>query len=369
MIVDNIIRALGLFDSLMALTESNKAFYYKDHFDECTNRTYRIFNYRLAQYSEFQDNPAALESRGIMFDATTHELVCRPMHKFFNCGEGNVTDAGRRALCVMHKLDGSLISTWIDRFGDLRLKSKGSISSEQVSAASRWLSRSENRQFYQMLKQITKSDYTVNLEWISPENRIVVPYQSESLRILNLRSLYSGEYVFPNEDLFDRYIQIDQKYIVKCEMPAMNLDAISAMTGIEGFVVVFADGGWLKYKTDWYTVLHKSKDSVINDSALFEVCLKGQSDDLKYLFSDDAWALNKISEMEKKVFDAHNSLVYDVEKFVEDNRNLERKEFAIKAKEFPWMCLAMNGYQNKFIDYEKYLMNIRKSIIGESDNE
>ena len=72
----------------MALVETNEAFYYKDFTKE--NSIYRIFNYRLASYTDFQ-LPGALECRGTMFeineDGEPIRLASLPMEKFFNLNE------------------------------------------------------------------------------------------------------------------------------------------------------------------------------------------------------------------------------------------------------------------------------------------
>lgn len=354
------------YDYLTDLCNTNPAFYYTDITDKYTNHEYRIFNYRLAKYSDFT-HPIMNDCRGIMFSRQTKGVVCRSIHKFFNYGEGGVEIPNHvKPVCVMNKLDGSLISTWIDAFGRLRLKTRGSISSVQVIDAYNWLCKSENRSFYKALKDITLSNYTVNLEWTSPNNRVVVGYTKESLRILNIRHnyTYAGEYILPNEDLFDWYINVDSSRIVKCEMPTMNLGSIQQRHGIEGFVVVFDNGLWLKYKTDWYSALHKTKDSIINDSALFEVCLLGQSDDLKSMFKDDEFSVNRIECMEKTVFDYYNNLLYDVDRFYERNRHLDRKSYAIAAKQYPWMSLAMNKFLCAPVNYNEYMMRNMKSIMG-----
>lgn len=65
-----------------------EAFYYRGFSIDDTY--YRIFNYRLASYSDFI-LPSALECRGIMFEVDFGgryvNLVCRPMKKFFNVNE------------------------------------------------------------------------------------------------------------------------------------------------------------------------------------------------------------------------------------------------------------------------------------------
>ena len=53
-----------LYKQLIDLTNVNESFFFKDF--PVDERIYRIFNYRLASYTEFLI-PGAIECRGIMF--------------------------------------------------------------------------------------------------------------------------------------------------------------------------------------------------------------------------------------------------------------------------------------------------------------
>lgn len=82
---------LELYENLMALCAKSEAFSFKDF--KLDTRTYRIFTYRLASYSDFL-NPGALECRGAMFEINDffgeivpENLASLPPHKFFNWEE------------------------------------------------------------------------------------------------------------------------------------------------------------------------------------------------------------------------------------------------------------------------------------------
>ena len=132
-----------LYNDLMALCYDNDSFYYKDICLQSIN--YRIFNYRLCSYVEFQSYLAALNCRGTMFnitDPTDIQLVCLPPEKFFNYNEGfgqsREHEKGKFG-DKMEKMDGSLISTFLHRTHSnvetLQLKSKLSLTSQQAQEA------------------------------------------------------------------------------------------------------------------------------------------------------------------------------------------------------------------------------------------
>ena len=212
----------------MSLVENplcKEAFYYKDFYIE--NTYYRIFNYRLASYSDFL-LPSSLECRGIMFvvdvDGKYTNLVCRPMKKFFGLNENPFTSdlelSNRTIANIYEKADGSLISTFLQN-GELRLKSKMSLDSEQVIDATKWLNSPRNELFRKSLHKLALDNYTTNLEWISPLNRIVLLYPEPKLVVLNIRHNYTGEYL-NFSDVVNEY-EISEKYLIS-EVHCDNLE-------------------------------------------------------------------------------------------------------------------------------------------------
>lgn len=134
-----------LYNELMSLCSQDDTFYYKDI--RLYSIAYRVFNYRLCSYATFQSRSVALNCRGTMFNITNPkkiQLVCLPFEKFFNYDEGfgrkKYHERGRLG-DKMVKMDGSLMSTFLHgtTTKELRLKSKQSLTSKQVTEAMRLL--------------------------------------------------------------------------------------------------------------------------------------------------------------------------------------------------------------------------------------
>ena len=344
-----------LYEALFSLTKEGEVFYFQDF--TLDGKVYRIFNYRLASYTEFM-KPGALECRGVMFEVNGDEavrLASLPIAKFFNLNE-NPSTMGldlTQVVGIEEKADGSLMSTYLHN-GELRLKSKGSLFSDQALAAMKWLDRHANEAFKADLLTLTRHDNTINLEWCSPEHRIVLGYMEPTLKVLNIRVNESGVY-HPMTSAWVPYsvqnVQVDD--------PVAFVASIPSMTDIEGFVLLMANGQRIKIKTEWYLSLHHAKDSVNNPRRLFECILEEGVDDLRSMFSADPLAMRLIDEMQIKVNHLYNNMVKMVEDYYVENKDLSRKDYAIKAqvhfKDTLYFGLAMEKYINRPFSYKEFL--------------
>lgn len=370
-----------LYRNLMALCD-DEAFFFVDQVHK--GATYRIFNYRLASYSQFL-LPDSLECRGITYRLTDRagveldvpQLVCRPMKKFFNLNENpftmNLDLSAKNIDKIELKADGSLISTYLDVDGQVALKSKGSLHSEQAQAAMKILNNTPS-----LLADITtlvQGGWTVNMELVAPYNRIVLNYQQERLIVLNIRHNVTGALMDINDPAFAQLYPSIKAHAVEnaCDlfdMPYADLIAKAKdLTDIEGFIVYLKDGTVFKLKTEWYLVLHRSRDNVDTPRRLFEAAVLEATDDLRSLFFDNPYVLNKIEEMEKFASGIYNHVVDSVERFVNAHRDLidadNRKQFALNAQaqlEPHLMGLAMTNYdylcgkRSKPADYKEYVI-------------
>jgi T4 RnlA family RNA ligase len=378
-----------IFNDLMALTAKNDAFSWKD-FTSAGGGTFRIFSYRLASYTDFLE-PNALECRGSMFEVDPQgndkgsfiRLVSRPPMKFFNAYENPFTMFDKSTLSseiavVMDKLDGSIISTFMDADYKVRTKSQASLYSDHAINSTAMLHK--DKEFYEEIYQAEILGFTVNLEYTSPEYRIVLPYQEDGLTVLNVRHRQTGEMLvgerlkdaFPG--LYKRSVSakhgdIDSTFPMK-ETLIESIDAVREMHDIEGYIIILKDGRICKVKTDWYSALHFTKDSINVDSRLYGAVITGASDDLKQMFSTDLYAMKKIEKMEQLVFSCYNKLVSESESFYNENKNLERKDYAIQVQKVLPNELGMPGiafslYNSKPVDYKAIMLKYMKDVLKE----
>lgn len=358
-----------LWNDLMNLCDSSEAFYYNDHLLDST--WYRIFNYRLASYEDFLASNA-LECRGHMFEiseegkqASPVRLASLPQEKFFNVNENPFTmDLDfSRPMKVMLKEDGSLISTYLHN-GTLRVKSKGSLSSDQAIAAQKFLELERNKAFYNGLLKYANDGHTINMEWCAPDNRIVICYGEPKLTVLNFRDMNTGEYAdfdeggvlgevaehFVQDFSWNKTIAMSEQYVLD------NYVNVKGLEGIEGYVIRLNTGQHVKVKTEWYLVQHRAKDNVLIPRRLYEAVLEEVTDDLRTLFFDNPEVIRLISDMEKKVEKLYNHTVDVVERFYARNKALDRKDYAIlgqgELSKFEF-GLAINKYIGRPANYKE----------------
>jgi T4 RnlA family RNA ligase len=362
-----------MYNDLMNLCNESDAFFFKDF--EKDGCIYRIFNYRLTTYTEFL-KPNALNCRGTMYDLTDENnpsLVCLPPSKFFNLNENPFTEnldlSGN--LLVMDKEDGSLISTYRHN-SRIYLKTKGSLTSEQSQDAMRYLN--DHHELYNFLDNIHLDGFTVNMEWTAPQNRVVVPHQTEKLTILNARHMKTSEYMnhFELKELMERWGLEEHMVDARLENKAF-VDSIKGMNSwesdpiIEGFVVVSSDGVWFKVKTERYLLLHRSKDDVTNLNALFGLIINEQTDDLKSLFHNDQYLMDRINLVESELIPKYDNMIAIVENFYQENNQLERKEYAIKgqAELGGYFGLGMSLYLGREPQYKEFALKNKELFLSE----
>lgn len=352
-----------LFRSLEALTETDE-FYSQDF--TLDGKKYRVYNYRLASYSDFL-KPGALMARGTMFEiddaGNPERLACLPMPKFFNLDENPMTMGLdlTQIESIEVKSDGSLMSTYIHN-DTLRLKSKGSLFSEQALDAMKWLEKPENSHLHRLLEYHTRNGFTVNLEWVAPWNRIVLAYDTPRLIVLNRMDLVTLDWRTLSSDLTEYAnptVKPDEPMSVfASKIPDMQDD-------IEGFILVMKSGQRVKVKTKKYISLHHAKDSITNPRRLFECVLDEATDDLRSMVAGDQVAIDLIAKMEQLVQHEYNHMVRVVEDFYDANKGLDRKSYAIKGQiDLSAMTfgLAMNLYVGRSNDYKTFMKSRYKEF-------
>ena len=257
---------------------------------------HRIVNYRVAFQDTFavdhtdcvsshgRDVPKGIlrrECRGLVFGADGG-IVSRPFHKFFNVGENESSSPDRVAEAlargphrVMEKMDGSMVRPLVVG-GELRLATKMGVT-ETAEQAEEAMSPDQADFLWTMVQR----GLTPILEYVSPRNRIVVPYGRPELVLLAIRGNFLGKY----GDLGE-WNPADVPFPMVRLHGEIGEGGIAGFAGEhaddegrEGFVIQFSDGNMVKAKNPWYVRIHKVKEQVAHDRHILSLILDGGMDD------------------------------------------------------------------------------------------
>jgi RNA ligase len=213
-----------------------------------------LFNYTaLAQYAATW-TPVERAARGLILDGETGEIVALPWSKFFNLGETEETrleNLPRDGFEVTDKLDGSL-GILYKRMDGYAIATRGSFDGEQAQWATAFLRRT-----YPDLR--VPDRLTLLFEIIYPENRVVLDYGNRAeLVLIGARNAGDGyDYTYP--ELQVMAAQHGFPLVPAATVHTLD-DLVSdqcVLTGIEGWVVRFANGLRVKIKCDEYLRLHR----------------------------------------------------------------------------------------------------------------
>jgi T4 RnlA family RNA ligase len=178
------------------------------------------------------------------------------------------------------------------------------------------------------------------MELVSPDPmfRIVLHYAEPQLIVLNVRHRETGEYM-------DMRSIPDEFFAGFADVSA--LDELHTVKGLEGYVCIDDNNNWWKEKAAWYLERHRAKDFINQPNAFVQLVLKEEADDVFTLLIDQPEVLAEMQELQHKVITVANRYVNAVTKYWQDNKDLTRKEYAIKGKgELDWVefTLAMKYY-------------------------
>lgn len=234
---------------------------------------YTVIDYQYAQTTSF-NHPARIECRGLKFDPTGR-IIARPLHKFFNVGEKPDTQPHLldfdQPHVVVEKMDGSMIHpAFVD--GRLRFMTRMGCT-DHAAKAERHLT-DDIREWCHANRELTPI-----FEWTAPDNRIVVPYADSRLTLLAVREVESGHYL-PRYDLEGVALLLGVAAVPLHSPGTDFLAHARAIRGLEGFVVRFANGLWVKAKGEDYVLKHKAKESVLQEKNVLALVLRGELDDV-----------------------------------------------------------------------------------------
>lgn len=348
---------LPTFEQAMKMVETNEAFLHK--MEEVDGFKVHIFNYRLANYTDFQEF-GALEMRGLTFleyggkefDVLKKYERFIHLHKFFNHGEQGgfegIEDSPIQSVQV--KEDGSMIVPIYFPNGNIHCKTRGTFFSEQAEWANKTVA--ENEALRNFIQNTCGEHYQPVFEFVSPFNQIVLLYDKPELRLLQIRNRGTGEYMDlannPMPDDLD--IKISARGLPNGGLQDY-LDLAETKSGIEGWVVQFENGHMVKIKTAEYVSLHHLlTENLTRENEIISWILNETIDDVLGQVPDTDMRKDYALDIAKFLRYHINQWVdelHEIVKGVDPKSKDSRKNFAILNKSHFLFSVMMRCYGEK----------------------
>lgn len=242
-------------------------------------------------------NAIRRECRGLIFETSSGKILHRRLNKFFNVGERDETQTRNVPLSnftIMEKLDGSMITPVLTEQG-IRWGTKMGVTQVALPVEEFVV---KNKHYADFARICMDKDVTPIFEWCSNQQRIVLSYPKDELKLLAIRQTVTGEY-FTQEQIHEliKETSLNIPIVKTWDSNQFTWDElinqIRILEGQEGIVLAFDNGHRVKVKSDWYVKIHRAKDSLSREKDVIQLILDEKIDDLKpHLLEQDLEMLN-----------------------------------------------------------------------------
>lgn len=371
------------YEQAQAICQSNETFYEKKV--EINGVKVSVFNYRLAQFKDFQQPIASsseitgFEMRGLTFvheaEGTKRYLQ---LHKFFNLNQVPGYQLAEvehlNVLKSQDKCDGSMIR-FILINGELVAKTKMDFFNDQCVMAMGVVENNPKLKSF-ILETLDRGEAAI-MELVSKFNQIVISYDKTELILLQIRDELTGEY----KDIYQHSLVL--KYGIKCAEVESSKSLMSYVErkeieeNIEGWVLTLENGQMLKVKTNWYIVRHGLlSEELVRENKIVELVLTDTLDDLiaqvdkddirrKYAEEIQAAIIKYLDKKANEIVAFKSKYQGDRKSFAMENHKHPLFPFAVKLIDYKGdeKDLAYNLIKQKTLQENLGLMNAKKFVL------
>ena len=307
-------------------------------------------NYALLKYSQIESDfneQIVKECRGLIIDKNTLEPVALSFYKFFNVQEPLADEIDWSSAKVQEKVDGSKILVWFNKY-----KKQWQVSTSGVLDAHNANVNDFGTTYYSLFEKAFElqgtslntmfkglhEHFCYTFELVSPESRIVVPYNKTEVYWIGLRRT--------NDATFDNFKEVNPDDMGEsflktyCKRPKeynlSNLqDCLVATENMgfdeEGFVVVDANWNRVKIKSPAYVACHHLKENGnVNRKRVLEIVEANETDEFLGYFPEYKKYFDDIKQsletFNKRLEQGYKVLSYEARHHIIRS---ERKHFAL----------------------------------------
>lgn len=230
--------------------------------------------------------------RGLIVDSETLDhngevtVVARPFDKFFNLGEGHAPAIHWGTAMAQEKIDGSLMYLY-------HFKDEWHVSSSGLPHAGGQTGTVEGTFAQLFWKAWHGHGYRLpvdtSLTWMfeltSPVNRVVVPYKTNMLTLIGVRSRETGQEWWPGN--FAHLYATPKQEVATSELALRALFNDFSGLDQEGFVVVDKDFHQVKVKHPQYVALHQLRgNGTPSTRRIVRLIQTGETEEIKAVFPE-----------------------------------------------------------------------------------
>lgn len=280
------------------------------------------------------------------------DVICWPMHRFFNHGDVNASAIDWSTARVVEKLDGTMCALYFDDIKNewhiaTRSVCEANLPFNEVHPTIRTFSdlfkhalectlkeeRGIEQTFTEWCEQNLNEDCTYVYELTSPLNRVVVRYDSHRVTLLTIRHNLSGDEINV-EVLGGAAVRFPEIWKLNTFFEILNfVDNVDPLK-LEGAVVIDANFNRLKIKNKLWIFASRSKDLVTSSPRnALECIINGTLDDIIPLIDQDI--VEQLNSMKEGLitYSKEIDVVFNELKKLSDTGNgFDRKTFAILVK-------------------------------------
>lgn len=285
-------------------------------------KNFSVIDYVYAMEDTFS-NPMTLQCRGLKFDMDGR-IIARPFHKFFNIGEREQPHEidWSRPHHILDKLDGSLIHpVMLD--GKVVFMTRMGQTDQAMIAQNR-----ASTEVMALCEAMLADGMTPMFEYTAPDNRIVVAYDKPEITLLAVRKIVEGAYLS-----YEALQELGRRFSVpivrshgQVEDYAAFLAAARALRGMEGYVIFFEEGHFLKLKADDYVLRHKAQANLVLEKNVLMLVVENQVDDVAPLLTAEMAA--QLRAYQQAVFSGVEAIVRQVQDFHARYADVGRRDYA-----------------------------------------
>jgi len=323
------------------------------------DRKLNVLNYNQIKSPKF--DPVVMECRGLILD-DEFEVVSRAFDRFFNLAE--IKEISNLENCtVFEKADGTLVKIYYDKNGK-----KWEISTRGTAFAEGFFNSDKGTTFRteimktcnlteNMLQTIfTDIDSTYIFEYISPQNRIVTPYEKSELVFLCKRLNVYPYTEDTNTTETVKYLNSkglvvrDPKIYFQGQVDLELLKEKVKTMGLEEGFVIYDGTRRIKLKNPMYVQAHNCKKD-LDKASILTIILSGEDDEYVGYYPEHTEKFNMV----KKSFEKFKNEVKEAfEKLSSLNT---QKEFAQEAQKYRFSSVLFQ-VRSKKVNVEQAIFNM-----------